>query len=150
MLKHVPGCISPDLLRALSSIGHGSKILIADGNCDINNLGHSNCFRIRADGHSGAELLEAILKLIPLDDYIDDPIRCCLTDPGVPAPDCWKDYEKVVAASEEADKCPNGIVYQEGDVFWSLWNQFDLVIASGETDLYGNIFLQKGVFRPVK
>ena len=147
MLKHIPDCLSPELVRALDSIGHGSKILIADSNCDINRVGRPEAFRIRADGIKGAELLEAILKVIPVDDYIPNPIRCNQPPEGKRIPTCFAEYDKVVAESEEASKMPNGIDYQ-GEEFWECAEWLDLVIASGETQPYGNIFIQKGVFYP--
>ncbi len=147
MLKNIPTCMSPDLLRALCAIGHGSKIMICDGNCDINTLGHEKAYRIRIDGVGGAEILKAILQLIPLDDYIDNSVRICNTDNGIPAPDVWKDYEDIVRNSEEYYKLPNGIQYLDDPDFWSVSKELDLVIATGERDIYGNIFLQKGVIR---
>ncbi|MDD2955522.1 MAG: RbsD/FucU domain-containing protein [Oscillospiraceae bacterium] len=147
MLKNIPTCMSPDLLRALCSIGHGSKIMVCDSNCDINRLGPADAFRVRLDGVRGPEILEAILKLIPVDDYIDDPIRICLTDGGRPEPAVWKKYDEVVKNSEEAKKLPNGIHYMKGKEFWSVADDLDLIIATGETDVYGNIFVQKGVIK---
>ncbi|PWM40367.1 MAG: fucose isomerase [Clostridiales bacterium] len=147
MLKNIPTCMSPDLLRALCAIGHGSKIMICDGNCDIKTLGHPDAFRIRVDGVGGAEILKAILDLIPLDDYIDNSVRICKTDNGIPAPGVWKKYEEIVRNSEEYAKLPNGIDYQDGKEFWSVAPELDLVIGTGEEDIYGNIFVQKGVIR---
>lgn len=148
MLKNVPACLSPDLLRALCSIGHASKILIADGNCDINYLGKPNCFRVRADGVSGATLLEAILKVIHVDVDIDDPVRVNINAPGTPTPACYKEYDAVVAASDEADRIRYGGIHYMGDEFWDDYMNYDLVIASGERSLFGNIYIQKGVIYP--
>ena len=147
MLKNIPTCMSPDLLRALCAIGHGSKIMICDSNCDINVLGHDRTYRIRLDGVRGPEILKAILDLIPIDDYVEDAVRLCNTDRGIPNPPCWEQYEAIVRSSEEYAKLPNGIVYQDDPVFWSVAPELDLVIATGETDVYGNIFIQKGVIR---
>lgn len=147
MLKNIPTCMSPDLLKALCAIGHGAKIMICDSNCTINTLGHPNAFRIRVDGVSGPEILKAILQLIPLDDYIDNSVRICKTSRGIPAPGVWEKYEEVVRNSEEYSKLPNGIDYMEGPDFWSVAPKLDLVIASGEEDIYGNIFIQKGVIK---
>ena len=35
-----------------------------------------------------------------------------------------------------------------GDGFWADCMEYDLVIASGERDLFGNIYIQKGVVYP--
>lgn len=150
MLKRIPPCLSPELVMALDSIGHGSRILIADANCDINCTGRPEAFRVRADGISGPQLLEAILKVIPLDDYVDNPVRCPKVPEDRPTPTCFAEYERILAESEEADKCPHGIDYQDEDEFWAMDKKLDLVIASGELQPYGNIYLQKGVFYPWK
>ncbi|MDY4192659.1 MAG: RbsD/FucU domain-containing protein [Oscillospiraceae bacterium] len=147
MLKNIPTCMSPDLLYALCSIGHGSKIMICDSNCDINRLGPAEAFRVRLDGVRGPEILEAILKFIPVDDYIKDPIRIGLTDDGRPQPPVWEKYEEVVKNSEEACKLPDGIHYMKSREFWSVADDLDLIISTGETDPYGNIFVQKGVIK---
>lgn len=147
MLKNVAPCISPDLLKALCAVGHGAKIMICDSNCSTHDMGNPYTIRVRADGVRGPELLKAILELIPLDDYIDDSVRICKTSGGRPNPAVWEKYEEVVKASEEYSKLPNGIVYMDGKDFWSVHQQLDLVIASGETDIYGNIFIQKGVIK---
>ena len=68
MLKGVPKIISPELLKILSEMGHGDEIVIADGNFPSENYGNRV---VRADGHGGAEILDAVLSMIPLDIYAD-------------------------------------------------------------------------------
>lgn len=148
MLKNVPACLSPDILKALSSIGHASKILIADGNCDIYSLGRPNCFRVRADGVSGSELLKAILKMIHVDVDVDDPIRVNKPGPEVETPACYASYDKVVKESDEFDRIRYGGIHYMGNEFWQDCMEYDLIIASGERSLYGNIYIQKGVVYP--
>lgn len=64
MLKGIPNIISPELLKILDEMGHGDEIIIGDGNFPA----ASNAQRlIRCDGHNVPELLDAILKLMPLD-----------------------------------------------------------------------------------
>lgn len=62
----IPSVISPDLLKILMEMGHGDEIVIGDGNFPGHSI-NENC--IRCDGHGVPELLEAILKLFPLDTY---------------------------------------------------------------------------------
>lgn len=148
MLKNVPAVLSPDLLKALCSIGHASKILIADGNCDINYLGKPNCFRVRCDGVSGSDLLRAILKVIHVDVDIDDPIRVNEPGPGIERPSCYKKYDEVVKESDEFERIRYGGIHYMGGEFWADCMDYDLVIATGERDLFGNIYIQKGVVYP--
>src|SRR4051812_18208573 len=52
-------------------MGHGDEITIVDGNYPGASAGPH---LIRADGHSASVLLEAILTLMPLDDFVPDPV----------------------------------------------------------------------------
>ena len=58
MLRNIPACISPDLMHALMSMGHGDEIVLADG--DFPAATYSKRL-IHADGLDVATLLEAIL-----------------------------------------------------------------------------------------
>ena len=66
MLKGIPSIISPELLKILAEMGHGDEIVIGDGNFPGNSM-NERC--VRCDGHGVPEMLEAILKLMPLDTY---------------------------------------------------------------------------------
>ena len=72
MLKHIPAILSPDLVKYLMEMGHGDELVIADANFPAHRLGQRV---IRADGHGGPELLDAILTLLPLDPYSDYQAR---------------------------------------------------------------------------
>ena len=69
MLKNVPKLLSPQLLKILCEMGHGDEIVIADANFPAENYGKRV---IRADGIGGIEMLDAVLKMIPLDTYADE------------------------------------------------------------------------------
>ena len=92
MLKNIPDCISPELLKALAEMGHGDEIVFGDGNFPA----HSNCSRvIRADGHSVTELIDAVLKLMPLDTMMEDYAFVMATADGS-TPPIWTDYQAVI------------------------------------------------------
>ena len=94
MLKGIPDIISPELLKILDEMGHGDEIVIGDGNFPA----ASNAKRlVRLDGHGVPEILEAILKLVPLDPYVDSPVMLMQVTPGDDTdPIIWKDYERIV------------------------------------------------------
>ena len=73
MLKGIPKILSPELLKVLCEMGHGDRIVIADGNFPAESMG-KNAIVIRADGHGIPELLDAILQVFPLDTYVDSPV----------------------------------------------------------------------------
>ena len=105
MLKGIPNILSPDLLKVLCEMGHGDTIVIADGNFPSASVG-KDAVVIRADGHGVPELLEAVLKLFPLDTYVDTPVSLMQVVPGddVKTP-IWDVYKKIVSeADDRGDK----------------------------------------------
>ena len=77
VLKGIPSILSPELLHALASMGHGDKIVIADANFPSASIchGEESPRLVRADGHNIPQLLQAILTLLPLDTYTFAPVR---------------------------------------------------------------------------
>lgn len=74
MLKNIPPILSPELLKVLCEMGHGDRICIGDGNFPGASMAKpNNCVLVRADGHGVPELLDAILQVIPLDEYVEHP-----------------------------------------------------------------------------
>ena len=58
MLKGIPKILSPELLKVLCEMGHGDRIVIADGNFPAQSMGKDGIV-IRMDGHGTCEILEA-------------------------------------------------------------------------------------------
>ena len=142
MLKGIPHILSPDLLHALQAMGHGDEITIVDGNYPGESAGPR---LIRADGHSGTELLEAILTVMPLDDFVPDPaiVMQVVGDAGQ-RPPVVVEYEEIVQRFEPAVKL-NSL---ERFAFYKRANAGYAMVQTGEQRLYGNIILKKGVIRP--
>ena len=79
MLKNVSPLISPELLKIIAEMGHGDEIVIADGNFPSHSV---NGRVVRADGHGGVEMLDAILNLFPLDTYAAKNVMLMQVVPG--------------------------------------------------------------------
>jgi L-fucose mutarotase len=140
MLKNIPAILSPDLLKVLMEMGHGDEIVIADGNFPAASIAKR---LIRLDGHGTTEILEAILKLFPLDKYVERPVGLMAVVPGDPyKPVIWEEYRKVLSASSEPF---NDFENIERFEFYERAKMAYAVIATGETALYANIILKKGV-----
>ena len=143
MLKGIPKILSPELLKVLCEMGHSDRLVIADGNFPAETIG-KNAKVIRMDGHGTCELLEAILKLFPLDTYVEHPVNLMEVMPGDPVETpIWKDYEKIVADADERGAAAIGQI--ERFAFYEEAKNAYAVIATGEGALYANIMLQKGV-----
>ena len=143
MLKGIPEILSPELLKVLCEMGHSDRIVIADGNFPSASVG-KNAIVIRADGHGTAEMLEAILTLLPLDSYVDAPVNLMQVMPGdtVETP-IWDEYREIVARVGGRDASAIGEI--ERFRFYEEARTAYAIIATGEKALYANIMLQKGV-----
>ena len=138
MLKGIPSIISPELLKILMEMGHGDEIVIGDGNFPGQSIKPDKC--IRCDGHGTPELLEAILKLFPLDIY-EKPVYLMQVVPGdkVETP-IWKEYERIIApyTGEKTEEIERFAFYERAKKAYA-------VVMTSESALYANIILKKGV-----
>lgn len=141
MLKNIPSIISPELLKVLDEMGHSDEIVIGDGNFPA----ASNAKRlIRCDGHGVPELLDAILTLLPLDTYVDAPVALMQITPGDDVdPVIWNEYRKIV------DKHQADVKFEEVErfKFYERSREAYAIIATGESALYANVILKKGVVK---
>lgn len=146
MLKGISPLISPELLKVLCEMGHGDELVIADGNFPSHSVG-KDAVVIRADGHGVPELLDAVLKLIPLDPYVEKPVALMEVVPGdtCPTPEIWDVYKKILNR-HEPNNC--AIDMTERFAFYDRAKKAYLIIATGETAIYANILLKKGVVKP--
>lgn len=140
MLKNIPSIISPELLKVLMEMGHGDELVIADGNFPA----AANAQRlIRLDGHGTSPVLEAVLKLFPLDPYVDRPVSLMQVVPGDTAKTpIWDDYRIILKNSGEPFETFDMV---ERFAFYERAKNAYAVIATGESALYANIILKKGV-----
>ena len=125
-------------------MGHGDRIVIADGNFPSESVG-KNAIVIRADGHSATDMLDAILTLFPLDTYVEKPVTLMevMPDDDVETP-IWDDYKSIVTRHD--DRGENAVGTMERFAFYEkVKNEAYAIIATGEQALYANIILQKGV-----
>lgn len=142
MLKNIPSILSPQLLKVLAEMGHGDEIVIADGNFPTESVG-KDAIVIRADGHGVTELLEAVLTLIPLDQYSECQAALMAVVEGDPCkPVIWEEYKRLLAAYEPVY---GNIEMMERFSFYERAKKAYAIIATGETAIYANILLKKGV-----
>jgi L-fucose mutarotase len=142
MLKMIPSVISPELLKILMEMGHGDEIVIADGNFPAASIAKR---LIRFDGHNTPEVLEAILKFLPLDVYVDNPVVLMevVTGDNVETP-IWEEYRKIVKQSGEKFE---DFEHIERFAFYERAKNAYAVIATSEKSLYANIIVKKGVIK---
>ncbi len=101
MLKKIPSILSPELLKILMEMGHGDEIVISDGNFPAASMAQR---LVRLDGHGVPEVLEAVLELMPLDVYTDEPVGLMEVVKGdTYVPEIWDTY-KAIIKEKEGDK----------------------------------------------
>lgn len=143
MLIGISKILSPELLKVLCEMGHSDKLVIADGNFPAESMG-KNAIVIRMDGHGVCDVLDAILQLFPLDTYVEKPVNLMQVMPGdnVETP-IWNEYEKIINKYDERGKKAIGQI--ERFAFYEEAKTAYAIIATGESALYANVMLQKGV-----
>ena len=143
MLKGIPIILTPELLKVLMEMGHGDRIVIGDGNFPHASIAKDSIL-VRLDGHGAAEVLDAILALLPLDTYVDAPVSLMEVVPGDPVETpIWGEFEKIVEKHQPGTK----IGHIERFRFYEEARKCYAVISTGETALYANVILQKGVVK---
>lgn len=143
MLKGIPKILSPELLMVLDEMGHGDRLVISDGNFPAESMG-KDAIVIRCDGHGVPEILDAILQLFPLDTYVEHPVNLMEVVPGddVETP-IWDTYKEIVSKYDSRGAAAFGNI--ERFAFYDEAKTVYAIIATGESALYANIMLQKGV-----
>ena len=140
MLIGISPCLGPDLLSLLYRMGHGDELVLADAFFCGETFGKRV---VRADGLRIPDLLEGILDLINLDDFVPDPLVMMQPKPGD-----WLDPQVENDFRKAVERCwPDAphIVRMERFAFYERAKQAFAVVMTGETVKYGNIILRKGV-----
>lgn len=140
MLKSIDPLLNGDLLAVLDDMGHGNEIVIADANFGAANVAER---LIDLPGTTATGLLDAILSVFPLDDFVDRPMAVMKAPP-----ETRPLYDAFQASADAAEGRTVGIAELEPADFVARTRDAYAVIASGERRLYGNILLRKGVIRP--
>ena len=124
-------------------MGHSDRLVISDGNFPAESMG-KNAIVIRCDGHGVPELLDAILKVFPLDTYVKKPVNLMEVMDGdnVETP-IWDTYKEIISKYDERGEEAVGNI--ERFKFYDEAKTAYAIIATSEKALYANIMLQKGV-----
>ena len=129
MLKGIPSILTPELLKVLMEMGHGDRIVIGDGNFPHASIAKDSIL-VRLDGHGAAEVLDAILALLPLDTYVDAPVSLMEVVPGDPVETpIWGEFEKIVEKHQPGTK----IGHIERFRFYEEARKCYAVISTGQT-----------------
>lgn len=142
MLKQINPLLGPELLATLRTMGHGDDIVIVDANYPAASAGRP---MIRLDGIDAPRIARAILSVMPLDDFVPE---CAwrmqvVGDPEAQMP-IFADFSQALAEHGDGAR----LASLERFAFYERAKQAFAIVVSGETRLYGNLILKKGVIRP--
>lgn len=143
MLKALHPLLGPDLLHALASMGHGDEIAIVDANFPA-----AACARrlVRMDGCGAVQVLTAVLGVLPLDDFVAAPLATMrVVEAADEAPAIALEFQD---AATRAEGRPVAAEALEREAFYARARGAFAIVQTGETRLYGNVMLRKGVVRP--
>ena len=142
VLKNLDPLLGPDLLHILRSMGHGDEVAIVDANYPTQRTAQR---LVRLDGVCATRALQAILSVLPLDEYVRHPVLTMQVVGDADAvPEIVAEFRRLVAAVDESAAC--GAL--ERFPFYDRVKGAFAVVATGERRLYGNILLTKGVIDP--
>lgn len=143
--------LHPGLLGALGRAGHGSKVLLADGNYPLATRTPASAERIYLNLSPGVvtvtDVLAALIPTIPI-----EAAEVMVPDSG-PEPPIFAEFRKLLKESTTA------LPLQKGDLpltpmsrfaFYDAASQPDVavVVSTGERRIYANILLTIGVVDP--
>jgi L-fucose mutarotase len=143
MLKHIDPILNAELLHVLASMGHGDELAIVDANFPAATMARR---LVRLDGVSAPRALEAVLTLLPLDDFVEAPVTT-MQVVGHPdeTPETVREFQTV---ADTADSHPVKSERIDRFEFYRRSREAFAIVATGETRLYGCVLVRKGVVRP--
>ncbi len=130
---------------ALSAMGHGDGIVIADANFPAKRIAKGHTL-VQLPAVGCLEVLKEVMKLIPPDALHQNAGYVMQIADGDKArlggePKVWQDYLKVVRAEHHSDVL--GSI--ERQAFYEEATRCQVVVLTGDLTPYANIIVYKGV-----
>jgi L-fucose mutarotase len=141
MLKGISSLISPELLKDLDMMGHGDMICLGDCNFPSETCGKRT---VRADGIKATDLLDAIMKVLPLDIDEKEPQVTLMRSTDHPdlVPPVWNEFKKIVHKYEPKAE----FTTEERNGFYAKAQNSFVCVQTSEEQYFGCIILRKGTW----
>lgn len=147
MLRHVDSAISAELLYVLMLMGHGDDLVVCDVNHPAATIAKETTYGklLSVTGCRIPALTKAILALMPLDDFVDQPVMHMrvVGDPNGTVP-IFGEMQKTL--DESQGKPVNMGAYERFDFYAAAKKSFAIVRTS-DPGPYGCFIIRKGVIR---
>ncbi|HTW07811.1 MAG TPA: RbsD/FucU domain-containing protein [Acidimicrobiales bacterium] len=145
MLKNVDPLLTPDLLFVLAAMGHGDELAIVDANFPGDSVARQTCHGrlLHLAGVAVPEAVRAVLSVLPLDEFVDTPVRRMATG------DSNGELPPVQAEVQATIDNAAGRHWPMGELgrfaFYEAAKACYAVVLTSERRLYGNVLIKKGV-----
>jgi L-fucose mutarotase len=145
MLKNISSSLSPDLLWCLASMGHAERLVLVDRNFPAHDVArHTSTGKlIELPGLDIPQAAKAILSVMPLDDFISNPLSCMqvVGEPETLLPM----QEEVHALANAAEGRTLGMERLERFAFYEAAKKGFCVVRTAEYRPYGCFLFTMGV-----
>jgi len=141
VLKNINPLLGPELLKILREMGHGDEIAIVDANYPAQS---STDLLVRMEGVTVTDVLNAVMSVLPLDEYVDSS-AFSMQVVGRPEamPEIVREFKAIVNQHELEAKW---LAVERFD-FYDQVKKVYAIVSTGEKRLYGNVILKKGVIK---
>ncbi|HQU10875.1 MAG TPA: RbsD/FucU domain-containing protein [Acidiphilium sp.] len=140
MLIGIDPLLTADLLHALRAMGHGDSIAVVDANFPA-----ATCARrlIVLPGTTSGQMLQAILGVLPIDDFVAEPLRTMqvVGDPAA-VPPAVAEFRRIAAAAGIGAARIGG---RDRHEFYADSRDGFAIVQTGDRRRYANILITKGV-----
>lgn len=145
MLKNIDPLLNAPLLGALRAMGHGDVLIVSDLNFPSHSVAAKTVVgeALHVDAPA-ARVAEAILSLMPLDDFVDDPALYMQSNDDDPSH--LEKVQEEVAAVVKANG--HELKPLERFAFYDFAKQAFCVVTAAEPRFYGCFAFKKGVIPP--
>lgn len=146
MLRNIPPILSPELLKVLAEMGHGDTIVIGDANFAAASMAKKGTL-VRCDGLKATDLMDAILSLMPLDEFVEKPVFIMDKEPRHAELECpvWDEFKDIVAKYDERGAEACGMISRKE--FYKKARKAYAVVATTETAFMPVLFFKRDACR---
>ncbi|ORE92303.1 RbsD/FucU domain-containing protein [Aurantimonas sp. 22II-16-19i] len=145
MLKTIPPLVTPELLQILAAMGHGDELVLVDRNFPAASVAAETVtgVLVQLSGVGTNEAATAILSLLPLDSFVEAPLRYMAPE-GEPEADfeVHRDMQAIADAAEGRAVVMEAV---ERFDFYEEAKGAHAVVRTGESRPYGCFIFKKGV-----
>ncbi len=144
MLKTIDPLLGPELLWVLAAMGHGDDLALVDANFPAETIAAATTSQrlVRLPGLPMARVAEAILSLLPIDDFVQDPVRRMeVVGDASAIPEVQREVLAALAGSGHAA----AVAGIERFAFYEAAARGFAVVQVGDQRPYGCFLLRKGV-----